>query len=187
MFYLFIFVDEDLEKLKNKDPLKLEQFYKEYKDKVFNFLLIKTSGNQEIVEEVFSDTFHSAILNISKLQNVKNIQGWIIQIASRRLSDYFRKMYREKKYLEKIKTAHHEEKNPVEDTIEKKQEALMVDMAMNNLKDTYKEVIQLKYIEKKSLNEISEKLGKTVSSINNLLLRARVELRNEFKKVVGEF
>ena len=96
-------------------------------------------------------------------------------------------MYREKKYLDKIKAAHQEDANPVADDLEKNQEALMVDMAMNNLKDTYKEVIKLKYIEKKSLNEISKKLGKTVSSINNLLLRARAELRNEFKKVAGEF
>lgn len=186
MIYIIIFIDENLQKLQQRDSKAIENLYKKYKDKVFNFLIIKTNGNRDIVEEIFSDTFHSVIINLPKLKNIDNLQAWLIQIASRRLNDYLRKCYREKKYLEKINN-HESNVDPVFETIEKRQEVVLLDMAMNNLKDSYKEVIILKYIEKKSLKEISKKLGKTIFSINNLLLRARTELNQEIKKILKEF
>lgn len=186
MIYIIVFIDENLQKLQKRDSKAIENLYKEYKDKIFNFLIIKTNGNRDIVEEIFSDTFHSAIINLPKLKNADNLQAWLIQIASRRLNDYFRKDYREKKYLEKI-INQESYTDPVFETIEKRQEVVLLDMAMNNLKNSYKEVINLKYIEKKSLKEISKKLGKTIFSINNLLLRARAELNQEIKKILKEF
>ena len=102
-----------LEQIKQKNPVFISKIYHENKDKLFTFLLRKANGNRQIAEEVLSDTFESAIENAPKLKNSNNIQGWLFQIANRRLNDYFRKSYREKKYITSIDDSelYHDEKH----------------------------------------------------------------------------
>lgn len=176
----------NMEQLKQRNPLIFTRLYHEYKDKIFTFLIIKTNGNTEIAEEVICDTFHSAIESAPKLKNSKNIKAWLFQIASRRLDDYYRKIYREKRYFNEFDDKLTYDDNFAED-IQSKQEALMLNNAFNSLKDKYKEMIRLKYIQNLSIKEISKHTGSSIATVNSLLERARLSLKKEFKKVVNEF
>ena len=186
MIFIIILSDEDLQKIQQRDPLVFNKIYKEFKDKVWTFLIIKTNGNEEITEEIFCDTFHSAIESAPNLKNTKNIQAWLLQIASRRLNDFFRKKYREKKYIEDIEDKEISINDPIHEDIESKQEIMLINMAMNKLKDNHKEILKLKYIEKKSQKEISSMLNITSDAVNSLLSRARLSLKKEFEKIVNK-
>ncbi len=73
---LIVLLDKkDLKKLQNRDTHIFEKLYLEYKDKVYNFLLIKTKRNYELTEELFSNTFHSALVSAPNIKSSKNIQG----------------------------------------------------------------------------------------------------------------
>lgn len=179
-----------LEQLKLRNPLAFTRLYREHKDKVFTFLLIKTKGNSQIAEEVLCDTFHSAIKSAPGLRNTVNINGWLLKIASRRLSDYLRKMYRDKSiyndYDDNLLLYETCVLNPT-DCIQTNQERLFIKEAFNNLNERYKAVIRLKYIESKSVKEITCILNKKYTAIDSLLARARNALRIEFKKIVKGF
>ncbi len=141
-----------LEQLKSRCPAAFTRLYRENRNKLFSFLLIKSKGNRQIAEDVLCDTFHSAIESAPKLKDIKNIQGWLLQIASRRLADHFKKMYRETDVLENYSDI----SRSFNDADElPRHEALLLNSAFNCPNEKYKRVITLKYIENKSLNEIS--------------------------------
>jgi RNA polymerase sigma-70 factor (ECF subfamily) len=62
------------------------------------------------------------------------------------------------------------------------EKAIMLDLAMKNIKPKYRKILELKYIEKKSQKEIARLLNKSRSSIESLIYRAREKLKQEIKK-----
>jgi RNA polymerase sigma-70 factor (ECF subfamily) len=177
---------EEFIRLKNKDPILLERLYKEHKDKIYNFLIVKTNGNMEAVEEIFSETIYSIVKSIVKIKSDKNIWGWICQIASRRLYDYINKYKKNENNVEFINDISFSEDNTIEEVL-KKEKLLMVNIAMDSLKPNFKKVLDLKYIKEKSQKEIAKILNKTESSIENMLYRARESLKKELLKLSKDF
>lgn len=177
---------EEFKKLKNKDPVILEKLYKEYKNKIYNFLIVRTNGNKEATEEIFGETIYSIIKSITTIKSDKNILGWMFRIANRRLYDYIKKNKKNENNVEFLNDISISEDNIVEDIINK-EKLLMTNVAMDSLKPEFKEVLKLKYIKDMSQKEIADKLNKSVSSVENMLFRARETLKNELLKISKDF
>ena len=184
MILFIVFSDEDIFKLKSGDPLVFEKVFNEYHHKIYNFLVIKTNGNEHVAEEIFSDTFYSALTSAHSIKDAKKIFPWLLQIARRRFADHLRKKYRNKdiESEEEISDDLHS-KDYVKEQNEK---AILVNMAMENIRPEYKNILNLKYIEDKSQKEISAIYGKSESSIESLLFRARDALKKEMKKMIKD-
>ena len=176
----------NLDQIRQRSPVAFTRLYREYKEKIFTFLTIKAYGNIQVAEEVICDTFHSAIESAPKLKNISNIQAWLLQIASRRLADYFRKQSKDMEFYNEYEdeAVLYDQGFPSSDDDFSNQKAAFINQAFNNLKDSYKSIISLKYIEKNSLKEISRCLNKKFSTVNSLLERARKALKKEFKKII---
>jgi RNA polymerase sigma-70 factor (ECF subfamily) len=184
MIFLFSFSDEELRKIKARDPLIFEKIFKDYYKAVYNFIIIKSKGNKAMAEEIFSDTFFSALQSAPNLRNPDKILQWLLQIANRRFIDYLRRKYKMKK---------NEDKNGLTDdipykdnsfeNIENNEKAILLNIALENIKPEYKKILKLKYNENKTQREISEILGKTISSVESILFRARESLKKELKKM----
>jgi RNA polymerase sigma-70 factor, ECF subfamily len=175
----------NLELLRQRNKAAFTKLYLEYKNKIYIYLLLKSNGDKYIAEEVLCDTFHSAFKSAPKLKNTVNIKNWIFRIASRRLSDYFRKLYKEKNIIGDfdIETENIAENFCLTDSIIISHKKILINQVLNNLKDTYKNIIELKYIENKSIKEISSIMNKNLTSVNNILQRARVSFKKEFEKI----
>jgi RNA polymerase sigma factor (sigma-70 family) len=188
MFIFIILTEEEQILFQNRDPKILEKIYKEYSRQIFNYLMIKTNGNKLDAEEIFSETFHAVIVSAPKLRDINKVYSWIMSIANRRFIDFLRKKYRDKKYEseseidENIKA----DENIAEELIEN-EKILLLKNAMECLSDEYKKLLTLKYIENKSQKEISELMGRTESSVESLLFRAREALKKELKKTKKAF
>ena len=176
--------DYDIKKLRNRDPEIFETLYNDYKIIIYNYLLVKTKGNIEVSKDVLSDTFCSIFDSANKIKNISNIKGWLIQIANRRLYDYLRKEYHDKKYTQYFEV-NEDIDNDLTDELHKKQQLLLVNIAIDSLKQIYKDVIRLKYMEKKTQKEIAKIINKSESSVESLLIRAKKALKNELKQIKG--
>ncbi len=172
-----------IEQLKSRNPAAFTRLYREYKDKVYSFLLIKSNGNAQAAEDVLCDTFHSALKTSHKLKNIKNIYGWLLQIASRRLADYFKKIYREKEMFEDF-CDNIEAQDSLEDRVFLQQKVILLKQAFDCLNERHQTVIRLKYIENKSLKEICMKINKNPEAACNILARARKALRKKLSEAV---
>jgi RNA polymerase sigma-70 factor (ECF subfamily) len=187
MILIFIFLsDKEFILLKSRNTQVFEKVYRNMKDIVFNFLIIKTNGDYTSTEEIFSDTFHSALISAPGLKSSKNIQSWLLQIASRRFIDYIRKKYREKKYKDMMQRSH---SNPgdIHEELHKKEKILLMNMALKNIKTDYSTVLREKYIEDKSIKEIASTLGKSDKAIESLLTRAKKALKTEMEHISRDF
>ena len=71
---------EDFKKLKEGDSVVFEKVYNQYKDIIYNYLMI-LSKDREIANDVFSNTMYSAFRSINKLKNDKNIYQWFFRIG----------------------------------------------------------------------------------------------------------
>jgi RNA polymerase sigma-70 factor (ECF subfamily) len=168
----------NLKKINQRDSAELEKLYHMYKRKIYNYLLIKTNGNIDTANEILCETFCSVLESAPKLKNTKNINSWLMQIACRRLNDYLRKNYRNKKYYKYFYPETYDENNIIEE-LETKKQILLVNNAIENIKPDYKKILKLKYIEKKSLKEISKLQKKSISSITSTITRARKEIKKQ--------
>lgn len=182
MFIFFIIesTEENLSKLRNREPEIFHELYISYKDKIYNFLIIKTGGDRHLSEDILCETYLSAMKAAPQIKNLNNISGWLYQIAFRRLNDHLRKKYREDKYIKNSDQEVHFADNS--DDFIKKEKALILNNAMDNIKPDYKKIIQMKYIDKKTIEEISCELSKSTDSIKSLLIRAKDSLKKEMNK-----
>lgn len=186
MIIIMIFTRQDFEKLRQRDSEIFTRLFNEYNEKIYNFLIIKTNGDHIKSQELLSDTFYCALEAAPNLKNAKNILGWLMQIANCRFHDYLRDLYKEKNKLDNLKYKHEMAQSENNDIIHK-EKVLLAQSAMENLKPIYKELIHLKYIEKKSLKEISARIQKSELAVTSLLYRARESLKKEISKLAKEY
>ncbi|MBN2536143.1 MAG: sigma-70 family RNA polymerase sigma factor [Spirochaetales bacterium] len=172
----------EFNQLKQQDPGVFEKVYNEYKVKIFNFLIYKTRGNRDVANELFSETVYSAFASVSTLKNAKNLQGWLLLVAHRRYVDHVRKKIREKKYLEPVYHEYNKNNNNAEKLF-KLEQINLLRIALGNIKENYRKVLELKYLENKSVNEITIIMNKTESAVRNMLNRARTMLKKEMVRL----
>jgi len=183
MFFILILSDDDLILIHRRDPVVFQKIFKEYNQQILNFLVVKANGDIDLAEEIFSDTFHSAIVSAPMLKDINKILSWLIRIANRRFIDFLRKKYREKKYTTGNDDYHEVADNyDLTEKIVESEKVVMMNLAIENLTPKYKKLIQYKYKENKSTDEISKILGKSEKSVESLLYRARDHLKKELEK-----
>ena len=182
------FTREDLDKIRNRDPVIFEKLYKTYKDKIFQYIYIKTKKNLQMTEDIMSETFYSAILSAPKLKSTKNLFSWFLQIANRRYYDQARKYYSEKKYIEQLpNTEINDNKNEnLNGKLIKEERLLMTQIAIETLNPLYQKILKLKYIENKSQKDISKILNKSINSVESILFRARKSLKKKLEELLKD-
>ncbi len=169
----------------NKRHLDIfERIYNDYKKIIYNFLLIKTSNNADVATDVLSETFCAVLESMERAVKIKNMKSYLIRISYRKLCDYLRKKYHDENYHKYFDTPEKLDDSMAED-LHEKQQVLLVNMAIDNLKPVYKNVLRSAYIENKSQDEIASELNRSLSSVESILVRARKKLRVELLKLKG--
>ncbi len=164
--------------LREGDPKVFEKLYLHYEKPVYHFLLSKTGGDEEAAGDVFCETFLSAFTSLPRLKHADNIQAWLLQIASRRLADHLRKIYREKKKYRALQPADTAAGDVTDDLLNEEKKAMFI-LALDRIKPEFRRVLTLKYDERRSVNEIAALLEVTKTTVEGLLYRARQALKQE--------
>ena len=140
-----------------------------------SYIILK---DYDLAQDVVQDTFIQVIKKYNTLKNKESEKAWIMKIATNQCknqlrSQWFKKIisYEEEQELEN-KTTEMEIK---EDRILK---------YIYELKEKYKEVILLYYYQEMSIKEIASALEKKESNIQQLLKRAREQLKRRMENNV---
>lgn len=177
---------KEFKELKNRNPEVFERIYNRHKNQIFNYIMVMSSNSIDISEEVFSETIHSAFESVIKLKNCKNILGWFIRIAKNKYNDYLRRIYKDKRIINNIKTDIAETSEMHKDYIELSDDSTklkLLKISILNLKPHYKEIINLKYFKKLSHQEIAAKLTISRDASESMLQRAVSALKKEMRKL----
>lgn len=175
-----------------------EQSYKKLVDKyqrALHFHIRKMISDQEQVEDLVQETFVKAFDNLNSYNTNYAFSTWLYRIATNHTIDYLRKKKLQTLSIdEPLKTKSGEMEMQLPDdsaktdrSIIRKQRKTMVREAIDDLPKKYRRVIQLRHMEEKSYQEISEILDKPLGTVKAHIFRAREMLYKSLKDKRDKF
>ena len=167
-------------KLKSKDAKSFIKIYDLYIDQIYRFIYFKVS-NAEEAEDLSSAVFLKAWSYIQEGNAIKRktFKALIYKIARNLIIDHYRKASQQKNvsmeddYVKEII----DDKQDVQKEIELKNDIESIQLKLKELKDEYREVIIMRFIDELSISEIAEVLDKSKGNVRVLIYRALKALR----------
>lgn len=176
-------VKEAVEKGNQKAFTQLMDYYK---DTIY-FMLLKMTGNSIDAEDLTIEAFGKAFKNINKYTPDYAFSTWLFKIASNNCIDHIRKKKKNvlardqneeiDEYKINKEVASENNSDPEEKYI-KGQKAELMREVVEKLKPRYRKLIELRYFDELSYEEICETLDLPIGTVKAQLFRARQFLYN---------
>ena len=176
---------EIISALRSGDTRAFENLLDQFQDKVYRSCLSYLPNAQEaedIAQEVFVEVYQS----IHKFEAKSSLSTWIYRITTNKCLEHLRKKKAKKRFgflqsisggeIEEDKRAYLSDYNHPGAKLEAKEKLALLQKAVESLPDSQRVVITLFYFEQKSQKEIGKITGRSVSSVESLLFRAKKKL-----------
>ncbi len=163
---------ELLQKLKRGDTAAVRKWYRLYFPALLAFIALKVKSEKD-AEELAQDTFLSCLKHLPIFRGESAIWTWMIRIAQHEVADYYRKKYA-KKVIQFFPLS---ELLPSENLSHAEEVSYKVKRVLKTMAAENREVLLLKYVDKKTVKHIAQEMGRTVKAVESLLFRARLEFR----------
>ncbi|MCC6691038.1 MAG: sigma-70 family RNA polymerase sigma factor [Bacteroidia bacterium] len=165
-----------------------------YRDSVY-YMLLKMVGNKDDADDLTIEAFAKAFKRLDQYTPSFAFSTWLFKIATNNCIDFIRK----KKYNtfsidkpiegedggEMSITLRSDFLNP-EETMQNNQKVKMMHDVVDKLKPRYRQLVELRYFEELSYEEISERLDLPIGTVKAQLFRARELLLNIMKNMEGK-
>jgi RNA polymerase sigma-70 factor (ECF subfamily) len=165
-----------LTQLKQAKPRAVQLWFATYHHKLLGLVQTKVQ-NPKDAEELVQDTFVSCLKHLPLFRGESSIWTWMVRIAQHEIADYYRKFYAKKIIhalpLSEMLFAQHLDSGA---ELSEKVKAVLLKMAKES-----KELLLLKYIDKKPVKEIALAAKRTVKAIESDLFRARAEFKKLYE------
>lgn len=184
--------DAGLEALRNRDPKAVRRWIYGNRDYIHG-VLSRYSSDSERARDLVQEVFFQALRSLPDFRGDAKITTWLHSIAKNVALSQHRKdqrhSYLEEEALEHVQATSPSENSassftsgpivdsPAEET-ERGQEHSLLYEAMEELSDSYREIIRLRDLEERSTKEVAERLGLTRVNIRVRLHRARTALHD---------
>ncbi len=174
--------------LKSGKQTAFSQLLDDYQQKVFG-TCISFVPNKEDAEDIAQEVFLEVFKSISKFKGDSKLSTWIYKIATNKCLEFIRKKNTKKRFafMQTIigneipldKTSYFTEVNHPGILLENKEKSATIFKAINTLPEAQRVVFTLAKIDDKSYQEIVEITGKSLSSIESLMFRAKKNLQEK--------
>ena len=179
---------EFIEKLKEGKQEAFSQLLDKYQQKVFG-TCISFVPNKEDAEDIAQEVFLEVFKSISKFKGNSKLSTWIYKIATNKCLEFIRKKNTKKRFafMQTItgtetpldKTRYFTEFNHPGILLENKEKSAIIFKAINTLPETQRVIFTLAKIDGKSYQEIVEITGKSLSSVESVMFRAKKSLKEK--------
>jgi len=183
---------EFIDKLKQGDAKAFDTLVMRHSSAVYGLLLRITQDTEEAAD-LTQETFLRALKAIGKFRGDAELKTWLFRIAINQSRNRFRWWKRRKKNetvsldapigesdAPMSETISSESSNPEENTLQLEREKLL-NAALGELSDNFKEAVILCDIEGLSYEEISTALDINIGTVKSRIARGREELRKKLK------
>ena len=165
-----------------------------YRDSVY-FMLLKMINNKDDADDLTIEAFGKAFKRLSQYTPNFAFSTWLFKIATNNCIDFIRK--KKSNTLSLDLTYKNEEGGEMkvdlksssldpEEKMVKKQKIKLMHEVVNKLKPRYKQLVQMRYFEELSYEEIAEKTQLPLGTVKAQLFRAREFLFNILKNSEGK-
>jgi RNA polymerase sigma-70 factor (ECF subfamily) len=151
------------------DPARFVDVYERYVNRIYAFVSRRTE-NRAAAEDITSQVFERALAAIGRFEwRGLPVAAWLFRIASNALADHWRQRARDSQ------DAPPDVPDPQEaEDIERRIELYQ---HVEQLPDLQRRVIQMRFIEEKSIREVAAALDRSDGAVKQLQLRALEHLR----------
>ena len=145
-------------------------------------------GDRSVAEDILSETMLAMLRNLDKFDPDNcRIHAWLRGVAANKAVDHFRQVSRQRKILDSVRlnSAIHPNvsasasdlSKPIE--IEKTRQRVL--WVLDSLSETQRLSLEWKYMDRLSVREIANRLGKSEKTAEALLFRARRAFRRLYQ------
>jgi RNA polymerase sigma-70 factor (ECF subfamily) len=144
--------------------------------------------NPDDQEDVLQEIFIKVYRNLNSFDQSLSFSSWIYRIAHNEAISWYRKLkVRPEGYLVSdptilLELLSYEGEDP-ESRVERKQNATMVERALETLDEKYRTILVLRYFEHLEYEEISDVLQMPVGTVGTLIHRAKKQLRQKLSAI----
>lgn len=176
------------------DEAAFRAFFETYFPRVYRFALPRLGNDAEACKEVVQSTLVKAMRALATFRGEAALFSWLCQICRRQIADYLRAHKRHqnvvliddtpglREALDSIAAPASDEPMHGYGSAETRQ---LVQSVLDRLPARYGDVLEWKYIEGRSVEEIGALLGVGQTAAQSLLARARVAFREALETVFG--
>ena len=179
-----------IKNLQKGSQTAFSQLIDAYQQKVFG-TCISFVPNKEDAEDIAQEVFLEVYKSISKFKGNSKLSTWIYRIATNKCLEFIRKKNTKKRFafMQTIlgneipldKTSYFTEFNHPGIVLENKEKSATIFKAINTLPETQRVIFTLAKIDGKSYQEIVEITGKSLSSVESVMFRAKKALKEKLE------
>lgn len=159
-----------------RDPLRFAELYEENFYRVYAFIARRV-GDRHNAEDLTADVFREALANLPKFQwRGVPFAAWLLRIAANAVADHWKRSGQE------AQSPADQPEQP--DTVEIERHAMLFQL-VDRLPEAQFRVIQMRFVEQKTIREIAEELGRSEGAVKQLQLRALETLRAQMEAAHG--
>jgi RNA polymerase sigma factor (sigma-70 family) len=178
-----------VEKAKNGDQNAYAELMEKYRESV-HYMLLKMVKNNDDAEDLTIEAFGKAFNRLEQYSPSYAFSTWLFKIASNNCIDFIRKKRVYVTSMDHLYSNNDGESVGVEfdsgsldpeEEIIKAQKIKMMRTVVNKLKPRYRELVEKRYFEELSYEEIAEQMDLPLGTVKAQLFRAREFLANIMK------
>jgi RNA polymerase sigma-70 factor, ECF subfamily len=172
-----------------------DEFFREYFPRLYRFVLPRVDRDIQVTEDLCQQVLARALRKLQTFRGDAALFTWLCQIARNELSDHWRQRDREA-----LQLVHLEDDAVIAAVLESLEasEAVSpesrrfgqelgryVQMALDHLPGRYGDILEWKYVDGLSVNEIAARLNLSSIAAQSILQRARQSFREAFMAIAG--
>lgn len=177
------------------DEAAFRTLFDQYFPRLYRFALVRCDGNPDAAQEAVQQTFCKAIERLDSFRGEASMYAWFCQICRNTIIDTARSRARVGPHITLLEEDG--EVRAILDTLQAPSEAepeqlaaradvvRLIQATMDNLPNRYGDVLEWKYIDGLSVNEIAQRLEVGSKAAESTLTRARQAFKNAVTEIAG--
>lgn len=179
--------------LKDSDQQAYAELMGRYKDTIF-FMLLKMVRDKDDADDLTIEAFGKAFRNLAQYTPDYAFSTWLFKIATNNCIDFIRRRKVAYSLDRTFETSDGDEVsfepksdvlNPEEKAI-KKQKIRLMKSVVEKLQPRYRTLVELRYFQEKSYEEIAQELDLPIGTVKAQLFRARDLLSHTLRNMKGK-
>jgi len=169
-----------LTRVVNGDAAAVRTLLDDVGDVLYGFVFARVGGDGAAAEDIVQETFMEAVRSAHTFRGDAALRTWLCAIARRRLARYYEAERRHELAQSGLRAVEDGPDEAID--VDRRDEVVR---ALGRLSALHRQVLVLKYLDERSVEDIAAELGLSRVQVQSLLQRARAGLRQALEGVDG--
>jgi RNA polymerase sigma-70 factor (ECF subfamily) len=173
-----------------------DEFFTGYFPRLYRFALARLGGNEDAAEEIVQRVLIRALARLHTYKGEAALLTWLCTLCRREIAAWHEREGRDREVsffddrpemraaLDALAAA---DADDPETILRRRELSGLVQLTLDHLPGRYGDVLEWKYIQELSVDEIADRLGVGYKAAESLLTRARAAFRDGFSFVTSEW